>query len=1404
MSNSYKRVYIFTYIVILVSTLYSCGVATSVTSSKKKVTDTVIPVVNTSAALKAWQDECIEASPAIRSDSTQQGTAIKTINELKAIRENLEGSYYLAANIDISTESWEPLGSQSEAFTGILRGDCYTIAGLTIKASDQRYQGLFAYIGDDAEIENIGIEVSQLTASSIAGGLAGYAKGASIRNVIVSEYVPQESASNSLFSKESDPSSEIFGVSESVVAELDPEAGAYIGGVLGIADEGVELEGYNIGLSVKSAGGSSVGGLVGYSKATIRGFARNSVASENGKNIGGLVGYMVQGSLVGYYTGLLDSSAAENVGGLSGKVIDGTAEGYAAGMLNAKMSKNVGGLIGHLDGGALGGISRMWLMVNKENKRGYFGCAVGLASKQAMQYSYCDMSDGVHIGTDSASDDVRLIDDDTASVGITEVGQAIRDNMQGLENEAFAAEWVFTDNEWPKLTFARDFGVQAHDEIMKPEAMRQGRLLVSDPVQEWQDECIIRAEKEGVHPNVSGTAVSTVEDLIKIGETNSGEFHLANNIDISGFSWDPIGDESAPFLGSLYGNCYTIAGMAIDAPDASFQGLFGSIKSTGGAVKHLSIIVETIRAQSMVGALAGRAEGSNLENIFVTTYAPDDPAPDVVAKGSLSDATTGEEGAFVGAVLGMAINVPSIETKVHGVDTESTMGSMVGGVVGYVKDSAILANIQGSVMAVVGGHVGGIAGKVNESNIYGYASGPVGSETGSHVGGLVGTMSGGVLAGMTDAIVNVEFGDFAGGLVGVLISGDIQGYSLGWIVLGAENQATGLGCAIGLNATNITVATYCDISLGDHVGKVDPKGRIGVKNADTSSKGIDGPENATSATMPGLVNVTDILTWEFGGGWPRMLFSENEYISIVIPELPDSFTDKNLIPDTLVAFREQCLIDTGLTDQGTQEGIAISDSAGLQAIKEDLTATYYLVDDIGISATSWSPIEGDNAEAFTGTLHGNCWSIVGLSIDDENRLYAGLFAVLGKDASVHNLAIGIDKIHAKAIIGGLAGLADQAIVSTIVVAPMDKEMSEAHIEASGAIAMPYIISTSVGDTSGSLLGGIIGAFINGGKAENVESRFIKIESNESYVGGVIGFNQARIEGGTTVEGAISSAQMAIGGLVGLTENYVYGTSSGSILGGAYTGGLIGYIDVDDGGVAPEVIGSSSSVVTSSSSYVGGLVGEMSGGTLYGIATGPVNSTGASSSSVGGLVGSVYGGSIVGTASGDIYATNATYVGGSIGYLALADVVGNASGNVYVDKGNFVGGLAGFVKKSGIEGYALGFVSTSKENTNVYFGSALGQEASATSLATYFDNSETHVGRFDTTGVAGLADADVESTGVGGIANATKTNMLGLTEGTTKGTWKFEAGKWPLLLMPEEIEALELSVPAIPEGFSTGG
>ena len=193
----------------------------------------------------------------------------------------------LDKNIDLTGKGWTPIGTSfKNSYTGTFDGGGHTITGLTLTTND-KYAGLFGYIGNAGTVKNVMMEDVQITSnpsSGFAGGVAGFSDG-TIENCSVSGSV---------------------------------SGTVYVGGVVG-AQWGGSITGCSSSATVK--GTVDVGGVAGQtnSNATMTAcYATGNVTLEiapiNNIDVGGAVGFNGGSRILACYaTGNVTSTGSSTV-----------------------------------------------------------------------------------------------------------------------------------------------------------------------------------------------------------------------------------------------------------------------------------------------------------------------------------------------------------------------------------------------------------------------------------------------------------------------------------------------------------------------------------------------------------------------------------------------------------------------------------------------------------------------------------------------------------------------------------------------------------------------------------------------------------------------------------------------------------------------------------------------------------------------------------------------------------------------------------------------------------------------------------------------------------------------------------------------------------------------------------
>jgi len=260
--------------------------------------------------------------------------------------------------------------------------------------------------------------------------------------------------------------------------------------------------------------------------------------------------------------------------------------------------------------------------------------------------------------------------------------------------------------------------------------------------------------------------IESADQLNHVRDYLGSHFILNNDIDMSTFDadhpWEPIGNQTTPFTGSLDGRNFKITNLVINAPSSGQPvGLFSVVGGTNSLIQNLTINAVGVRGVDYVGILAGM-NSTTIHNVGVT--------------GSVYGQN------FVGGLTGASkdsniSNSYATGTVIGTNDVGGLSGRMDNGVVSY---SYAAVDVSSPV------DVGGFIGKQENTNIsYSYATGNVaGCED---VGGFVGDNGGNSLISNSFATGTVtgscESGfqsDSVGGLIGDNSDGDIENsYAIG-------------------------------------------------------------------------------------------------------------------------------------------------------------------------------------------------------------------------------------------------------------------------------------------------------------------------------------------------------------------------------------------------------------------------------------------------------------------------------------------------------------------------------------------------------------------------------------------------------------------------------------------------
>lgn len=297
-------------------------------------------------------------------------------------------------------------------------------------------------------------------------------------------------------------------------------------------------------------------------------------------------------------------------------------------------------------------------------------------------------------------------------------------------------------------------------------------------------------------------------------------------------------------------------------------------------------------------------------------------------------------------------------------------------------------------------------------------------------------------------------------------------------------------------------------------------------------------------------------------------------------------------------------------------GHEISNADDLQSIGDGemgLDDDYVLTNNIDATDVEFEPIEG-----FEGTLYGQGYEIVGLTIDQQGEEQVGLFE-RADGATFYNLGIVDAEVSGGDYTGILAGRGNGIeIVNSCVTGQVTGEDYVGGMVGSGGSLTAEQSNTTVQVSGEMAVGGFAGQ-IPGFGSEITTSWTQGEVHGQTQVGGFVGDNFADIQDSLTT--ATVKGQTRVGGFVGLNENAWINESyaSGDVTGHEQVGGFAG----ENSGFRPAVFNVYARGDVTGHTEVGGIVGLNTGTTQQTYHSGDVSGT----SMVGGIAGRNTGGDV---------------------------------------------------------------------------------------------------------------------------------------------------------------------------------
>ncbi len=225
-------------------------------------------------------------------------------------------NYQLVADLDLTGIEMRRIGYDGvNAFTGQFHGDGHTISNLLLLMPASNYVGLFGFIGNGGQVENLGVVDTIVSGRAYVGGLCGYNNGGEISHSSSSGFITDSDRAagglcgmNSGKIKQSYATSVLMGNYGYVGGLCGMNTGTdasitqcyatsalmnnigLIGGLCGYNYENCIINQSYVSSILLNNEGGSLGGLCGVNSAKVNQCYSTSVVSQHGERVGGLCG----------------------------------------------------------------------------------------------------------------------------------------------------------------------------------------------------------------------------------------------------------------------------------------------------------------------------------------------------------------------------------------------------------------------------------------------------------------------------------------------------------------------------------------------------------------------------------------------------------------------------------------------------------------------------------------------------------------------------------------------------------------------------------------------------------------------------------------------------------------------------------------------------------------------------------------------------------------------------------------------------------------------------------------------------------------------------------------------------------------------------------------------------------
>lgn len=863
--------------------------------------------------------------------------------------------------------------------------------------------------------------------------------------------------------------------------------------------------------------------------------------------------------------------------------------------------------------------------------------------------------------------------------------------------------------------------------------------------------------------------------LLAIANEPAKTYVVVSDIDMSGISWTPFA-----FSGVLNGNGFTIKNLSVSSGSGNL-GIFTTISGTISDLKFENLTVaSSVYENVFVGGVCGELTGvlSNIHVVSGSISGKTSYIGGIVGKmssGTISRSSNGAtvqgeandtEGGTAGGICGWFAggNISDCENRGK-VDNDR----FTGGIAGYVTALGF-SNLKNYGEVIGKDNVGGIFGYLvygGDMNVNGFANaGNISGE--NYVGGLIGQLynrtantNHTLLLNRLSNQANVQGMNYVGGIMGYIYAEDNRSYNSYVITITAtdlENQGEIIGVSYVGGLLGYAFSDSQNSVLRESSSRATVKAEYylgGLVGYCANIRIVDCANTGSTITAMGKLTSGDAYYAYIGGyvgcgyavsgceNYVKITYSDiGNYIGGIAGYANGDLEDCKNYANISASKGSGVGGIVGYQDKRGNVSMRSLDNAGEITGNNDVGGIvgrmYDRTEDTNHTITM---ARFNNSGKVTGGM--NVGGVIGYFYAEDVRSYysytitlnaatlinlgdvtgtansGGLFGYGYTDSTSSKISESRSSstITAEYRIGGIAGFLQNIQIestsnqgSKIIAIGSLVSNGLYYAYVGGYVGQGYEIRGAVNESDiiykgkGSYVGGIAG-YTNGDLDSDSNSAQISAE-NSSYVGGIAGYQDKR--GNLSITNLSNIGKIIggdytggiIGGIYDRTEDTNHTivlnalSNSGTIVGKKYSAGIFGYIYADDVKsynsytIAITAIQLTNDGDVNGTSYVGGLCG-------YGYSdTGNSKISDSSSNGaiqaecvVGGLAGQLQSIQLencsnAGTtiaATGYIVDESSfyAYVGGYVGQGYTVKGCKNESAIIYKERGSYVGGIAGY-------------------------------------------------------------------------------------------------------------------------------